>query len=50
MSNENLRMPMTWQSGLRFAEQIGPRATSPDVVIEDAAGAATIYPNLCYDP
>jgi hypothetical protein len=52
MSNGNLKMPMTWQSGVGFAKQLGQRASiTADVVYRKTLRELqTIYPNLYYDP
>jgi hypothetical protein len=52
MSNADLRMPMTWQSGLGFSKQLGQRSSvSADLVYRKTLRELeTIYPNLYYDP
>jgi hypothetical protein len=52
MSNGNLRMPMTWQSGLGFSKQFGGRTgiTADLVVRKTLRELETIFPNLLYDP
>jgi hypothetical protein len=52
MVNGNLKMPMTWQSGLGFSKQLGPRTSvSADMVYRKTLRELqTISPNLFYDP
>jgi len=52
MSNDNLKMPMTWQSGLGFSKQLGARTgiTADLVVRKTLRELQTIYPNLLYNP
>ena len=52
MVNGELKMPMSWQSGLGFSKQIGPRASiSADMVYRKTLRELqTISPNLYYDP
>ena len=52
MSNENMRMPMSWQSGLGFSKQIGPRTgvTGDLVYRKTMRELVTIFPNLFYNP
>jgi hypothetical protein len=52
MVNGDLKMPMTWQSGLGFSRQLGSRASiSADMVYRKTLRELeTILPNLYYDP
>jgi hypothetical protein len=52
MSNGNLQMPMTWQSGLGLSKQLGARTgvTADLVYRKTLRELETIYPNLLYDP
>jgi hypothetical protein len=52
MSNSNLQMPMTWQSGIGFSKQLGARTgvTADLVYRKTLRELETIYPNLLYNP
>jgi hypothetical protein len=52
MSNGNLRMPMSWQSGIGFSKQLSPRTgiTADLVYRKTLRELMTITPNLLYDP
>jgi hypothetical protein len=52
MSNSNLQMPMSWQSGIGFSKQMGQRTgiTADLVYRKTLRELQTIFPNLLYDP
>jgi hypothetical protein len=52
MSNGNLRMPMSWQSGIGFSKQLFARTgiTADLVYRKTLRELMTITPNLFYDP
>ena len=52
MSNGNLQMPMSWQSGLGFSKQLGARTgvTADLVYRKTLRELESISPNLLYDP
>jgi hypothetical protein len=52
MANGNLKMPMTWQTGVGFSKQLDARMgiTADLVYRKTLRELQTIYPNLFYDP
>jgi hypothetical protein len=52
MSNGNLKMPMSWQSGIGFSKQLGGRTgiTADLVYRKTVRELLTIFPNLLYNP